>query len=240
MTDAAGVGGGVEARPPTGFGRTTAGGDVLVFAGGELGGFLDANDVVFEAEIGIDVLFALVMAEDDARAVLEGEDAAGGIEVVGEALEEALAEALEVFEVGFADFAEEEAVEAREALAIVGAHLGEEPVGFTAAAGTTIADRLGAIGEIAETRGGTGGELAGLEDDAGVEEVLDLIGRASGGSGRGGVAIQIGRRTGGAGRSRDTAVHRGTLRYTQSGTSRGLRFGATRVRRSGRGGRRSG
>ena len=84
VADAAGVGGGIDAGTPVGFGGAAAGGDVLVFAGGELGGFLDADDVVFEAEVGINVLFALVMAEDDAGAVGEGEDAAGGIELVGE------------------------------------------------------------------------------------------------------------------------------------------------------------
>ena len=175
VADAAGVGGGVDAGTPVGFGGAAAGGDVLVFARGERGGFLDADDVVFEAEVGVDVLFALVMAEDDAGAVGEGEDAAGGVELVGQAGEEALAEVFEVFEVGFADFAEEEAFEAGDALAIVGAHLGEEPVGFAAAASAAVADGGGAVGLIAEAGGGAGGELPGLEDDAGADEVQELV-----------------------------------------------------------------
>ncbi len=97
------------------------------------------------------------------------------LKLVGEVGEEALAEVVEVFEVGFADFAQEEAFEAGEALAIVGAHLGEEPVGFAAAAGAAVADGGGAVGVIAEAGGGAGGELAGLEEDAGADEVLDLV-----------------------------------------------------------------
>ena len=54
----------------------------MVFAGGEGGGFLDADDVVFEAEVGVDVLFALEMAGDDPRAIGEGEGGAGRGELV--------------------------------------------------------------------------------------------------------------------------------------------------------------
>ena len=69
MADAAGIGGGIHARPPGGavgheFGTAIATGDVFVFFGGERGGFLDTDDVVFEAEVGIDIVFILEMADD--------------------------------------------------------------------------------------------------------------------------------------------------------------------------------
>ena len=69
MADAAGIGGGIDARPPVRLGGAEAGADVLVFARGESGGFLDADDVVFQAQVGIDVFFVLEMAGDDAGAV---------------------------------------------------------------------------------------------------------------------------------------------------------------------------
>ena len=59
------------------------GGDVLVFAIGEGGGFLNTDDVVFEAEEGIDFLLMLVMAGDDTGVILEEEGAAGAVEGEG-------------------------------------------------------------------------------------------------------------------------------------------------------------
>src|SRR5262249_49758425 len=128
---------------------------------------------------------------DDAGAVFESEDAVGGVEFVFEGKEEALTEVVEVLAVGLADFAEEEAFEAGVALGIVSAHLGEEPVGFTAAAGATIADSGGAVGLVAETGGGAGGELAGLENDSGADEVFHLAGRATGEEAIAGVLVGV-------------------------------------------------
>ena len=85
--------------------------------------------------------------------------------------------------IGFADFAQEEAFESGHTLAIIGAHLGEEPVRFTAAASAAITDGGGSIGQVAQAGSGAGGELPGLEDEAGVEEVLDLVTRATGAGG---------------------------------------------------------
>jgi hypothetical protein len=102
--------------------------------------------------------------------------ATGGIEVVGQEVEEASAKVLEVLEVGFADLAEEETLEARDALAVVDADLGEEPVGFAPAPGAAVADGSGAVGFVAEASGRAGGELAGLEDDARLGEVEELVG----------------------------------------------------------------
>ena len=124
------------------------------------------------------------MAGDDAGAVGEGEEPREAVNSCGRRQEEAPAEVLEVFEVGFADFAEEEAFEAGDALAVIGAHLGEEPVGFAAAAGAAVADGRGAVGQVAEAGGGAGGELPGLEDDAGADEVLHLILGTAGRAGR--------------------------------------------------------
>ncbi len=175
MADAAGIGGSINAGTPAGLGRPAAGDDVRILTGGERGGFLDADDVVFEAEVGINVLLALEMAGDDAGAVGKGEDGARGGEVVGQAREKAAAEVLEVLEVGFADLAEEETFETGETLAIVHAHLREQPKGFAATAGAAEADGGGPSRRITETGGGAGRELPGLEDDAGADEVLHLI-----------------------------------------------------------------
>ena len=60
-------------------------------------------------------------------------------------------------------------------MAVVGAHLGEEPVGFAAAASAAVADGGGAVGAIAEAGGGAGRELPGLEDDAAADEVQELV-----------------------------------------------------------------
>ncbi len=156
----------------------------------EGGGFFDADDVVFEAEVGVDVFFVLEVAGDDAGAVFEGEDAAIRREFVGEGAEEASAEVFEVFHVGFANLAEEEAFQAGDTLAIVGTHLGEEPVGFAAATGAAVTDGGGAVGEVTETGRGGGEELALLQDDIGAEEVVHLITGTAGGVAEGEVALE--------------------------------------------------
>ena len=94
--------------------------------------------------------------------------------------EDALAEIFKILCVGLADLAEEETVETGDPLTIVGPHLGEEPVGFAAAARTAVADSSGAIRLIAQSGGGTGGELARLEEDAGADQVIHLVRQAPG------------------------------------------------------------
>jgi hypothetical protein len=73
VADAAGVAGGIDAGAPILFGSAATGGEIDVFAVSESGGFLDADDVVFEAEIGIDLVFGLEMAGDDAGTVFKNE-----------------------------------------------------------------------------------------------------------------------------------------------------------------------
>lgn len=175
MADTAGIGGGIETGPPVRFGRAATSGDVREFAGGELGGLLNPDHVVLEAEISIDIFLALIMPEDDTGTVGEDELAARGVEFMRQLPEETLPESLEMLEIGFAHLAEEEAVETGDALAIVGAHLGEQPVGFTAAARAAVTDGGGATRPIAQSGCGTGGELAGLEDEAGGGEVAQLV-----------------------------------------------------------------
>lgn len=192
VADAAGVSSGIDARPPIGPGGAATGGDVLMFAGREGGGLFDADEVVFQAEIGVDVGLILEMAADDARAVSEGEQAAGLGEGMGEFSQDAQAEVGEVFAIGFADFAQQEAFESGDTLAIVSADLSDEPMGFAAASSAAVADGRGAIGRIAAAGGGTGGELPGLEDEAGPQEILDLVARATSGGGSGEVAVESG------------------------------------------------
>ena len=96
-----------------------------------------------------------------------------------QAAQQAAAEVLEIFAVGLAHFAEEEAFEAREALAIIDGHLGEEPKGFAAAARAAETDGGGTAGMVAEASGGAGSELLRLEEHPGVDEVFHLIARAA-------------------------------------------------------------
>jgi hypothetical protein len=106
-----------------------------------------------------------------------------------QAAQQAAAEVLEVFAIGLADFAEEEAFEVREALAIVERHLGEEPKGFAAAACAAEADGGGTAGMVAEASGGAGSELLRLEKDPGVDEVFHLIARAASEAGSRGESV---------------------------------------------------
>ena len=147
---------------------------------GQGGGLLDADDVVFEAEEGVDFLLVLVMAGDDAGVILEEEGAARAVEGVREGGQDATAEIIEILGIGFADLAQEEALEPGDALTIVRAQLGEEPVGFAAAARAAVTDGFGSVRLIAQTGGGAGGELARLEEDAGADEILHLVGGAAG------------------------------------------------------------
>lgn len=175
VTDTAGVGGRVKARSPSRFGSTATGGDVRVFAGRKLGRFLDADDVIFEAEIGINVLLTLVMAEDNAGAVFKEQLAPSGMEAMRQMSEELAPEDFEVLQVGFAHLAQEQTFETRDALAIINAELGEQPVRLTATAGATEADRRGPVRLIAEASGGAGGKLAILKDQPGAGKILQLV-----------------------------------------------------------------
>ena len=85
-----------------------------------------------------------------------------------------------MFGVGFADLAQEQALEAGKALAVIGPHLGQEPVRFAAATSAAVADGGGTIGLVTKTGGGAGAELALLEDQASGVEVGDLVLRAAG------------------------------------------------------------
>jgi len=116
---------------------------------------------------------------NDTGAVFEGEDAASDGEIVRQSAKDAPPKVFEVFEVGFAHFSKQEAFEAGNALAIVGAHLGEQPMGFAAATSAAVADGCWAARIIAKPGGSAGCELAVLQDDACGEEILDLIARTA-------------------------------------------------------------
>ena len=76
MADAAGVGGGVDTGAEVFAGAVgVAQGAVLGIGKG--GGFLDEDDVVFEAEVLVDVVFGAEVADDDAGFVGEGDEAFG-------------------------------------------------------------------------------------------------------------------------------------------------------------------
>jgi len=87
----------------------------------------------------------------------------------------ATADVIEVFEIGFADFSNEEALETGEALAIIGAHLSQEPMGFPAATSAAVTDEGGTVEMVTEADGSAGFELTGMEADPGAGEVEELI-----------------------------------------------------------------
>jgi hypothetical protein len=176
VADATGIGGGIDARPPAGFGGAAAGFDIFDFAFGKRGSFFDSDDIVFQSEVGIiNLVLVLIMLDEDAGAVVEDEHAGGGAVSVLEIGEEAQAEIFEGFTVGLAGFAEEEDFEAWITLAIIGRDLSEEPVRFASTARAAEANHGGAAGEIAEASGGTGGVLAGLKDETGTGIVGELV-----------------------------------------------------------------
>jgi hypothetical protein len=160
-----------------------------VFAGGESGGLLDADDVVFESEIGVYVFLTLVVAGDDAGAGGESENAASDGVVMWNIAKNPAAEIIEVFTIGFANLSEKEAFETGEALAIIEGHLSHEPKRFAATACAAESDGGGAVREVAEASGGAGRELLRLRHDAAVVEVVHLVEPAAGATGGGGKVI---------------------------------------------------
>ena len=115
------------------------------------------------------------MAGDNFRSVRKGKDGSGDVEFMRESAEDAGAQCFEVFDVGFADFAQEQAFESRPALAIVDAHLGNEPVTFAAGPRPAVADGVWAVFAVARPSGRARGELTGLQDDTRFDEVPELV-----------------------------------------------------------------
>ena len=102
-------------------------GGVLSYAGG----LFDGHNVVLDAEVAVDVALLLEEAGDDARAVFQRDNAAAGAEVVRDVPEDGAAEILHVLDVRLADFSEEQGLEARHALAVVGGQLRQPGGGGT-------------------------------------------------------------------------------------------------------------
>src|SRR5678816_3699254 len=92
------------------------------------------------------------MPGNDFTAVGEGEHSALHTKDMRKVAKEADAKGLEVFEVGLAHFAEQQTLETGPALAIVGAHLREQPVTLAPATRTAIANGDGSIGRVAPAR----------------------------------------------------------------------------------------
>ena len=84
-----------------------------------------------------------------------------------------------MLQVRLPDFPQQQTFQHWHALTFIRAHLRQQPMRLPATPGATVADRRRPIRRIAQPRGGTGQQLARLQNDAGGEEVLDLIGRAA-------------------------------------------------------------
>ena len=184
MTNPAGIRRRVDSRPPIRLAGPAARRDILVLPTRQRRRLLDSDHVILQPEIGIDILLSLEMAGDDSGAVGEGQDGAVNGECVFEAGEDCVAEVLEVLGVGFADFAQQQAFEARHPLAVIDAHLREEPMRLPTATRATVADGRRPVRRITQPRRGRRRELAGLQDAVGAFEVGHLrfgaAGEASG------------------------------------------------------------
>ena len=119
------------------------------------------------------------MPGDDARAVVETQDAAERRELVTELSEQLPPQILEVFQVRLADLAQQQAFQPRHALAIVHAHLAEQPMRLPTAPGATIADRCGPVGVVAQPRRRTGHKLALLQDHVSLLKAVHLVFRTA-------------------------------------------------------------
>ena len=176
MADATGVGGGVDAGPEV-FAGAVGVAQGAVFGIGKGGGFFDEDDVVFEAEVLVDVVFVAEVADDDAGAVGEGDEAFGPDVAVWDSFQDYAAEVVGLFAGLFGGEAEVEGFEAGDAAAVVEGELGEGGVGFAGAAGAAEADLGWAIGAVTEAGGCVEFELFALGDVAGGDKVFELFGR---------------------------------------------------------------
>jgi hypothetical protein len=67
---------------------------------------------------------------------------------MGRAIEQFAAQVFGMLQVRFADFAQEQAFQAGDALAVVGAELGQQPMRLPAATGAAVAIGGGAVGAV--------------------------------------------------------------------------------------------
>ena len=175
VADSAGVGGCVDAGAEV-FAGAVGVTQGAVFGIGKGGGFLDEDDVLFEAEVLVDVVFGAEVADDDAGIVGEGDEAFGSDVAVWDPSQDYAAEVVGLFAGLFGGEAEVERFEAGDAAAVVEGELGEGCVGFAGAASAAEADLGGAVGEVAEAGGGMEIELFGLGEVAGGYKVFELLG----------------------------------------------------------------
>ncbi len=130
----------IDARTPVRLARPAARRDVLVFPRRQRRGLLDPDHVVFQPQVGINVLLVLEMARDDPRPVAERQDAPERRELMPQVREQLPPQILEVLQVGLADLAQQQALQPRHALTVVHAHLRQQPVRLAAAARPAVAD----------------------------------------------------------------------------------------------------
>ncbi len=149
------------------------------FLRGQRGCLLDANHVVFQAEVGINVLFILKMTRDDPRPVGKRQNPAKRGKFMVQPPEQPAAQILEMFQVRLADLAQQQTFQTRHALAIIRAHLREQPMRFAAAASAAVANRHRPVRCIAQPRRRRRGQLPRLQNHVGAGEAVHLRFRAT-------------------------------------------------------------
>jgi hypothetical protein len=115
------------------------------------------------------------MSRDNLRAIREFQHAAIRGEVVRQMPEQATPEVVEIFEIRFADLAQQQALQTRHALTIVDSQLREQPMRLATTSRTAVAHRRRPVALVTKPRRRTGRKLARLEDDARAREVPHLI-----------------------------------------------------------------
>ena len=93
--------------------------------------------------------------------------------------EQSAAEIFKVFQVRLADLAEQQTFQARHALAVVRAHLREQPVTFATAASTAVANRHRPVRCIAPSRRRRRGQLPFLQNHVGAGKFVHLSHRTT-------------------------------------------------------------
>src|SRR5687768_1218887 len=89
---------------------------------------LNANHIVFQAEIRIDVLFRLEMSSDDPRAVAERQRATVRRELMRQMNEKSPSEIVEALHHRLPDLAQQQAFQPWHPLAVVNSHLRQQPM----------------------------------------------------------------------------------------------------------------
>src|SRR5437870_2604089 len=102
--------------------------------------FLNSDHVVFQPKVVVYVLFSLVMARRDLRAVPEFQQRLVPGNVMFQPPDQPPLQLLKMLSVRFTGLAEQQTLEARHPLTVIGTHLRRQPMRFSTATGPAVAN----------------------------------------------------------------------------------------------------